>query len=110
MSSKVIEIDHGWKAWVAGMVKAQDGMGIAVGIMGTGADRSDGEMDNATLAAIHEFGKGVVPERSFMRSTFEENKAEIKKREAELGLKVDSTLKGDLMLLGEFHRKNIIDK
>lgn len=49
---------------------------VVVGVpASTNADRKD-ELSNATIAAAHEFGvQGHIPERSFLRSTLNENKA-----------------------------------
>lgn len=42
---------------------------VTVGIHGDQAQRKDGEFTNPQLGAVHEFGGGNVPERSFLRST-----------------------------------------
>lgn len=49
------------------------------GVIGSkaGSKRKGGAIDNVTLAVIHEFGSPAarIPERSFIRSTFEKHKA-----------------------------------
>lgn len=48
---------------------------VAVGVLGKNSDRADAKsgITNAQLALIHEFGLGV-PERSFLRATFDQLK------------------------------------
>lgn len=51
---------------------------VKVGVLGGAKDaRQGGEIGNVELAMIHEFGspKAGIPERSFIRSTFEMGKA-----------------------------------
>jgi hypothetical protein len=43
---------------------------VVCGVLSSTAER-DGEINNAALAMIHEFGSGRIPERSFLRSTFD---------------------------------------
>jgi phage gpG-like protein len=49
---------------------------VSVGVQGSKASASRGGINNATLAAIHEFGteNGHIPARSFLRSTFREQR------------------------------------
>lgn len=44
---------------------------IKVGVLGKFANR-DGEINNAELAAIHEFGTDAIPQRSFLRMPISE--------------------------------------
>lgn len=48
-------------------------MAVTVGIHADAATRSGGGIDNVTLGAIHEFGTSNVPERSFLRSTVDQD-------------------------------------
>lgn len=53
------------------------GAGVKVGVLEeskAGSEVREGGLSNAQIAAIHEFGNNHVPERSFMRSTFNENR------------------------------------
>lgn len=80
----VKEIDRGWKA----LRKTFQAIGerdsyVKVGVLaGTpeGDQQRKGGMTNVELAMLHEFGSsdGSIPERSFIRSTYEENKARYK--------------------------------
>ena len=49
---------------------------IKVGVQGTEAERSHGSVTIVDIAAIHEFGLGNVPERSWLRAWFDEHEAE----------------------------------
>jgi hypothetical protein len=63
--------DRGMKAWRKRHEKLMRDPHVRVGVFASDAARADGEVTNVELAAIHEFGSsdGVVPERSFLRST-----------------------------------------
>ncbi|MEY0282148.1 hypothetical protein AB7W07_19665 [Providencia rettgeri] len=56
-------------------IRAMGQKKVVIGVpASTNADRKD-ELSNATIAAAHEFGVlGHIPERSFLRSTLNENK------------------------------------
>lgn len=75
----VVEKDTGWEAFQALVRDIQrSGAHVKVGVLegvGTGSDKREGGVTNAELAAIHEFGTadGHIPERSFLRSTFNLN-------------------------------------
>lgn len=53
---------------------------ITVGVHANDSDREADEIDNVSLASIHEFGTadGRVPARSFLRATLDERAADIK--------------------------------
>ncbi len=84
MSTKVTfttrKVDHGGeklKETIAALAKSDPH--VRVGIFadaGTGGATRDGGLTNVEIAAIHEFGapEANIPERSFIRSTFEANK------------------------------------
>lgn len=62
---------------------------VYIGVPSDGSGRKDGE-SNAVIAATHEFGSKHHPERSFLRSTLNENGkkyAEIEARELAKSLK-----------------------
>jgi len=102
---------------VKGMSKV--GRAALVGIQGEkGAeDRGEG-LTNAELATIHEFGakNNRPPERSFLRSTFDENQQEYKKELDQIGKDFfdgklpPARVDGELLLLGEEYRSDIIEK
>jgi hypothetical protein len=71
-------MDRGWNALrkTAKALKAA-GSHVRVGVMGDAdKDPRPGEISNAELALIHEFGapSAGIPERSFVRSSFEKNR------------------------------------
>lgn len=78
---------------------------VKVGVVGSDATSSHGQLSNAELAAIHEFGAPAagIPARSFLRATFEQQADEyraILARLAEALLKDTITLDRALDLLG----------
>jgi hypothetical protein len=76
--TKVRDIDRGFKAMRKRMVKMQKGPHVKVGVQGEDASAErEGDVTNAMLAAIHEFGSanGTIPQRSFMRGTVDREKA-----------------------------------
>lgn len=86
---KLKVVDKGWRHLLE-VVKAikQHDTYVKVGVLddGAGAEEREGGITNAELAAIHEFGSkdGHIPERSFIRSTFNANSAEYVKLMKEL--------------------------
>ena len=53
---------------------------LKVGVQGTEANRVHGKVTIVDIAAIHEFGLGDVPERSWLRGWYDENEAEALER------------------------------
>lgn len=106
-------IDKGWDRIVDDMLKLRRGLSVSVGIQGADADEVDfwhGELTNAVLGAIHEFGRGRVPERSFLRSTFDDNRSEYQRELDRIGGEFfdDGRIKGELMILGEEFRGDVV--
>lgn len=64
---------------------------IKVGIMGDDNSRTDG-LSNATIGAIHEFGFGRVPMRSFLRVPLVDNLNTA--IEEQLDVKIDAVVEG----------------
>lgn len=50
------------------------GTTVTVGVHDDAGAHADGDLSVAHLAAIHEFGTDRIPERSFMRATFDANR------------------------------------
>jgi len=52
---------------------------VRIGILGKNVNRHDGRRSssNAYIGSVHEFGKGRVPERSFLRATISRKQDEI---------------------------------
>jgi hypothetical protein len=70
--------DHGWKAFIRRLREIRK-LQVKVGLLGTGKNtRQKGEATNVEIGLVHEFGspKQGIPERSFIRSTFDARRAE----------------------------------
>lgn len=114
MKSKIHVKDTGWNRIKRGAVKLPP-MRARVGIQGVEAEQERGPgLTNAGLAAVHEFGSPTqgIPERSFMRSAFDEN---TKRYQQELDALAKVALdggnvEGDLLVLGETVRADMIEK
>lgn len=77
----ITEIDRGWKQIRASLKALKDGDSyVKVGVLGTGSGMKNrertGPVTNVDLAVIHEFGapSANIPERSFIRSSFDANR------------------------------------
>lgn len=83
--SKVIDIDLGYNRIVRTFRKELDGVTLKVGVQGSDTTvrrGKGGAIQNtnqplAVVAAVHEFGLNKMPQRSFLRSAYDENKATI---------------------------------
>lgn len=71
-------VDKGWNRLVAAQkLIAQRKAYVKAGLLGGDKDYRPGEaITNVQLGLVHEFGTDHVPERSWIRSTFEEKRAE----------------------------------
>ena len=119
----IVDRDLGWKKISSVFKNGKRGVSCNVGIQGDNAAQSkeaDGPT-NADLAAIHEYGTRDkrVPERSFMRSTFDAGLAKYKQKlDAAAGIALDkakmgemNVLEGELLMLGEVeYRADIIKR
>lgn len=107
--------DNGWRELMTRWGMNVGDMNVAIGFLrssGFHKVKSEGEkpLTVATIAAIHEFGSsdGVIPERSFMRSSIDDNKVKLEKLLKKLcGLVVDGSIqkKQALALVGQ----NVVD-
>ena len=114
--------DEGWNEIVRRNKALRDKpVQALVGVQGEkGKEIREEGMTNAYLASIHEFGTldGRVPARSFMRSTFDEQQTKYQREINKIGkiflsgqrFPGGGTVEGQLMLLGEKHRIDIIKK
>lgn len=122
----VLVKDLGWNriVRVAKRYAGLGGLGVSVGIQGQAAQEEkavpSGEappakpVTNVLVASVHEFGAPSVgiPERSFLRSTFDANMAQYEQRLMEisaLGLE-GQRIEGHLFLLGERARRDVLRK
>lgn len=121
MTTGVKVIDQGWKKLQKDFADMLKGAWVAVGIQGSKAEletAEHGPMTNAELGAIHEWGTkdGHVPERSYLRSTLDENGKKyqkdvdnIAKQFFDLKLNAQRT-RGELLLVGEKYKSDILKK
>jgi phage gpG-like protein len=108
----VMDIDRGWKRIRAQLLKA-GGAFTKVGVQ-EGEQRDDGT-DLVTVAAANEFGapKAKIPERSFIRSTTDEQREEVervKRRILEKLVDGTSDIKTELAKLGSWMKAQIQKK
>lgn len=108
----VTDIDRGWKRIKAQLLKA-GGAYTQVGVQ-EGEQREDGT-DLVTVAAVNEFGapKRNIPERSFIRSTADEQRKEVermKQRILETLADGKSDIRRELAKLGEWFQAKIQNK
>lgn len=73
------QIDRGWDAIKAAVRNARSESYAKVGVLGASkkAARRGSKLTNVDLALIQEFGTATIPERSFVRATFEAKKEEL---------------------------------
>jgi len=113
MATKVRVVDRGWRK-IADNMKRTPQVKAKVGIQGPEAETDRGGITNAGLASIHEFGSPArgIPERSFMRSTFDDKQKNYQKELDRIaGSALDGAeLEGEMLLLGEQYRADVIDK
>ena len=120
MSKPVKDVDRGWNKLLARFKKHSTGKAVSIGVQGEEAQEEHGEaMTNVSLGTIHEFGSkdgAHPPARSHWRSTFDEKMQKYQKeldRIAKATYDPDSgegTVEGDLLLLGEQYKADVIDK
>lgn len=85
--SRVEDIDKGYKRIVKTLYTELDDVVIKVGVQakekaarrGKNGSIRTTDQPLAVIAAIHEFGLGNMPQRSFLRSAYDENKPTIDK-------------------------------
>ncbi len=67
---ELTDVDKGWKRLWRVIINSSR-PSVTVGIHGADKGRTEGQINNVGLAAIHEFGsrKANIPERSFIRLT-----------------------------------------
>ena len=70
------DIDRGWSR-IKRELKRMGGISVEVGVHADAGTSDDGT-PIALYAAANEYGTERIPERSFMRSTFDESRAEVK--------------------------------
>jgi len=105
------EKDNGWKAFRKSLASLGD-LEVLVGIPG---EINFSVPTQAAIGAVHEFGSvdGRVPERSFLRSTFDVNEQKYTKMLEEAvkkQVKTKTRDAGALFKLGEIARGDVINR
>lgn len=90
MAGAVADIDHGYAKAIEAF---GEGATVRCGIQGSDAVREHDDKSRLSvveIATVHEFGSsdGRIPQRSFLRSTFDESQAELSKLLSRLGSQV----------------------
>lgn len=97
-----------------GRASVTSNQAVYVGVLPENADMPESHgTDLLEYAAINEFGQGHVPERSFLRSTFDENRETIRKMMVQdVNRIIDGTYTEDKMLrrVGGFLSKKVRSK
>ena len=108
--SSVEEKDRGWRD-IKRRVENSKNASVRVGVLGDAGQHSDGT-DLISIAIKNEFGTDNIPERSFIRASFDEHRQDLKQfadrlwQQIMLGnIDVDQALG----LLGEKHQGQIQD-
>jgi len=115
-NEKIQVNDKGWAGICQLGTKYNFGKYASVGVQGAKAaaveHKEADDMTNVELATIHEFGSsdGVIPERSFIRSTFDKHLGEYDRTLQTMGQQMfrGKKAEGALVMLGEKLRADII--
>ncbi len=75
-ATSVRVVDRGHRALMTRLASMKAAT-VKVGIYGAEASKPHGHMTNVEVAAVHEFGAGPIPQRSFIRATVDANRPEI---------------------------------
>lgn len=112
---KLKEIDRGWRKIKRRIFKLGPDA-VLVGVQGSkAAEKREGGVTNVTVAAVHEFGSPSknIRQRSFLGSTFDENKKKYLRQLNRLGRDLvtgKTTRAAGLNLLGEGYKGDVIAK
>lgn len=103
MVARIQDRDRGYKS-MRQRLALMKGSYTKVGVQ-VGAREADGITDMVTVAASNEFGTDTIPERSFLRSTFDEEQENLKTisaGEAQAIIEGTKTVDVSLALMGEY--------
>lgn len=120
LKASLVVKDHGWEALIKRAKEISDakGMKVKVGVLDDaegGAKHPNSIYTVAEIAAVHEFGTedGTIPARSFVRTTFDEQREKLIEMGQELFVKVifgEMNATTALGLMGSFTSSAIRDK
>lgn len=115
MARGVKIVDKGYNAWIKRLRKGAETV-VAVGVQNPEAAEAhpNSDLTVGELAAVHEFGSGLVPSRSFVRSTFDDNRSKyeqaLKKSGREILKNRLTNVEGPLLRVGEVAKKDMVRK
>ncbi len=75
-AARITDRDRGYKKRMRALDKLKDGASITVGIHENDGAGAHGDTTIADVGAFHEFGTDDIPERSFVRGWYDEEKSE----------------------------------
>lgn len=78
MSRTVIDRDKGYRRIMARLASTHS-VSVKVGVRAAETEAAEGGTDLVDIAMFNEFGTSRIPERSFLRSTMDENRAKFGK-------------------------------
>lgn len=114
MAEQVKVVDRGWEKIKKEAFKLMKGKAVSVGWQGNEAGVDHEGMTNVEVASVMEFGTkdGKIKERPMFRSTYDENKQKYDKELEKIakGFYKDGTIEGNLLVLGETFKSDIIAK
>ena len=111
-SSRVVDTDNGLRKFFK-RLRGFDGLEVVVGITAEqgGVPHPNGELTIAEIGQVHEFGTDKIPQRSFLRATFDANErkyGDMLEKSAARVVKGENPKRG-LFVLGETVRADIVD-
>lgn len=106
--AKTFVTDKGWDKAMKEIGKARAGSFVQVGIQSEDAQEDRGGITLAQMAAVHEFGTDkagpnkdiTIPERSFIRSTMDEQRRDLNAMTDRLSVQV---------MLGQFNMRKMLE-
>jgi len=75
----IVDRDHGWRALIKRVEGLKEPAAVAVGILARDASKDDGGSSVLNVGIANEFGTVRIPERSFVRAWFDENRGRAQK-------------------------------
>ena len=109
MRNGVTVKDRGWNRIKREFTKA-NGSGVKIGVQADVKPRKDPTEDMLAIAVINEFGSGRVPERSFIRASFDKYGSSLDSYKTRLMAQVTAgklSMKKALGWLGKLHQGQI---
>jgi hypothetical protein len=109
--AKFTDRDRGWAQLKRVFTENKKGAAIRVGLQSADEVQLEGRPNMATLGTIHEFGStdGKIPERSFIRATFDQNLTKYTKLVQLAGKAISSGQIELLVALGAIGEKFVSD-